>query len=1584
MTNLPPPNNTSDTDRDDRLWLRRLKQIGIPLGVVTLAGGAAATWWGWQFVNNDLSPLIEKNLTKSLNRPVKLGRVEHFGLTTLQIGPSSLPPTSTDPDQLSIQSVRVNFNPLRLLFSRDLNLNITAVKPEIYLEQSKDGAWVTTQLAEQEETGPIKTEIQTVRIEDAKAVLVPWSKKGGKGQPVILNGLQGKVNFFDQNKRFEYQVSGKSASGGNLNLTGETRREQKTQTTQLQVKGENFLVSEIDRLVNIPDLELQAGRVTGTVGVKLQPNQKIPDLSGDARFTGVTLKAQGVPQPLTQGKGNLALRGTEIRLTNTTGNYGTVPALVNGTVDTQKGFNLGIQVKSATVPDVVKSLKLPLPVPVAGAITADMKLTGPLQGPILEGSARNTKAGKVDRIALDQYSGRFRLDAGKRLLTLTDIKATPTAGGVVTGGGRVNLTEPTTVALVFDASNVAADAIARSYNNGNPLAVTIGQVNAQTQITGPANNLNILTRWQAPAGTYPASGDILIANGVTTLRNTVLSVAGGVARVEGQAANGRWQGNVTGSGIQLSRLSPELRGLFNGSFVASGSLSSFSPSSIRAQGQASFSKGIAVINEPLTAQVRWDGQKLVIDRATAPGLNVDGAVYAQLQGTPGISALDLNVRANNYNLQAFAIPVPGRVSYSGGVDFVGSVRGTPTAPVVAGDVALRQFVLNGIAFEPLLTGSLRVDRGVNFNVAGGQDRIAAVLNSAYRPIAFDIRRGDAIATGRTQGDLLNVTAENFPVALLNSFVPSTQFPLGGKLNGTFAVNLNNYNVTGQLAIADPSIGTYRASQFGGRISFANGVATLTQGELRRGNTVFRFSGSATVQGNDPKFKGQLTVAQGNLQDLLKLLNVFELSDVTQGFGKPVPGNKTDLGTVPVDMTGVPILDQLRRLAEIQALQAQAQAQRDASPLPGLDELQGTFGGSVDVSGSLRSGINASFNVQGENWVWGPYSAKKMVAIGTFANGELTLLPLRFQSDQSVVAFSGQISSKQQSGQFRMENVPLSSLNRLIPASVPIDGNLNATATLAGTVENPQAIGEISLTDGSLNGKPIREARGSFQYTNARLAFGSRVVAAEPEPIVITGSLPFRLPFATVFPDSDAISLNVNVKNDGLAVLNLLNNQVEWVNGKGVVSLQVGGTLTKPVATGLIQVEDATLKARALPDPLTNVNGRITLNGGVMNVEQVTGRFSNGQIVARGLLPLTAAFATSDPNAANPLTVRLEKIALNLKGLYRGAVNGNVIVGGTVFSPQLGGQVTLSDGNVLLAGSAQETGGSRGGADSGNQSPVEFNNLRLTLGDRLRITSYPILNFLAAGNLLINGSLDAPRPRGVINLRSGQVNLFTTQFNLERGYPQTAEFTENQGLDPILNVRLVAIVAEVTGSRLPTTINSSEIVDTPNFNRFGSVESVRVQARVTGPASELNENLQLTSSPPRSQAEIVALIGGGFISNLEQGQVGLGLANLAGSALLTNVQNVVANTLGLSYFRLFPTITPNQTSRASRSQSNLDLAMEVGVDITRSLSVIVLKVLTSDQPAQFGLRYRLNDNVLFRGSTDFSGDNRAVVEYERRF
>lgn len=145
-------------------------------------------------------------------------------------------------------------------------------------------------------------------------------------------------------------------------------------------------------------------------------------------------------------------------------------------------------------------------------------------------------------------------------------------------------------------------------------------------------------------------------------------------------------------------------------------------------------------------------------------------------------------------------------------------------------------------------------------------------------------------------------------------------------------------------------------------------------------------------------------------------------------------------------------------------------------------------------------------------------------------------------------------------------------------------------------------------------------------------------------------------------------------------------------------------------------------------------------------------------------------------------------------------------------------------------------------------------------------------------------------------------------------------------------------------------------------------------------------MELTSDPSRSQSEIIALIGGSFVNTLGSGDTGLGLANLAGSALLGNFQGTfsnVANSLGLSELRLFPTVITSENNASS--SSTLGLAAEAGVDISRNISASVLKVLTAaDQPAQLGVNYRVNDNVRLRTSTDFSGDTQAVVEYEDRF
>ena len=376
---------------------------------------------------------------------------------------------------------------------------------------------------------------------------------------------------------------------------------------------------------------------------------------------------------------------------------------------------------------------------------------------------------------------------------------------------------------------------------------------------------------------------------------------------------------------------------------------------------------------------------------------------------------------------------------------------------------------------------------------------------------------------------------------------------------------------------------------------------------------------------------------------------------------------------------------------------------------------------------------------------------------------------------------------------------------------------------------------------------------------------------------------------------------------------------------------------------------------------------------------------------------------NDPDRANPLTVTLDELELNLEGLYQGGASGNVEITGSALNPIIGGDVQLAQGEVNLSQAEEaptpalsDTGVTSSSAMTKQIAPAvgnaedgtvpKFNNLRLTLGEGIEITRPPILNIQATGTLTINGSRSDLRPDGTIRLLSGGINLFTTEFDLDRDHEHTATFSPNQGLDPTLDIRLVSTVSEVTQSRVPDSPLSAEI-NQPLSTDLGAVDTVRVQARVQGPASEIADNLELTSNPSRSETEIVALLGGGFIQTLGRGgsEGTLGLANFAGSALLDNFQGTftnIGNTLGLSELRLYPTVITSEEDRSS--SSTLGLAVEAGVDISSNVFVSAIRVLTADQATQFGLNYRVNDQLRLRSSTDLSGDTRAFVEYENRF
>ncbi len=777
----------------------------------------------------------------------------------------------------------------------------------------------------------------------------------------------------------------------------------------------------------------------------------------------------------------------------------------------------------------------------------------------------------------------------------------------------------------------------------------------------------------------------------------------------------------------------------------------------------------------------------------------------------------------------------------------------------------------------------------------------------------------------------------------------------------------------------------------------------------------------------PLFEAEAEIIDGEMQDLLAALQIFEFQDLRRGLTPPTYNNSQDLylepnqpnqptpnspeesSTSPEESSNPPLVSvgfpeesrdrvsiqsQLRRFSAIRNLLKQQKRQRQlASPFPDLIALQGSFNSKLTVSNTVENQLKAEFKFDGGSeekpWRWGSYVANLVTLQGKYENGTFTLNPATIKTTNGMsVQVSGFLNNNTNtlSGTvLKIEQFPIEIIKDLweLPAAIGSDGTIGLQANISGSINNPSVIGVLEVNDGIIEQTKIPQIKGSLTYYNSLfgLQVGSRFAegTGETNHVALTVSIPYQLPISTVKPDSNQLNLTISVVDEGMRLLNIASReQIKWLNGKAAVDLRVTAPfdqeagkirLGEPIARGDVQLENASIQIQALPDePLSQVHGNISFNLDSIQVDSLAGEFSGGKVSVKGNLPLAKPIPQD-----NPLTVILDELAFNLKSLYKGGVSGDLLIVGTALEPKIGGEVDLFNGTVFLGEQKPPS------SSEEQKSLFQFQNLVLKLGNKIQITQPPISNFLATGDLALYGTLQNPRLNGTVKLPRGQVNLFTTQFQLTGGEEHLAFF--NNGLDPFLDVNLRASVAEKTRKGIPTDPLSAEVSvsDIPALD-IGGLQTVRIQAKVFGPASKLTDNLQLTSSPPRSETEIVNLLGGGLLETITGVDTTLGLANLAGSAILGTFQNTIGNALGLSEFRLFPALITDDENRSS----TLGLGAEVSVDLSQNFSFSALKIINSPQPFQYGIIYHLDDFLLLRGSTDLSGDDRGTIEYEFKF
>jgi translocation and assembly module TamB len=1256
----------------------------------------------------------------------------------------------------------------------------------------------------------------------------------------------------------------------------------------------------------------------------------------------------------------------------------------------------------------------------------------------------------------------FNDNLGGNFYLTGDVSTPKGKSSTIIGNGNLQLAQGTVDVTKLSVTGNNWNAIATANN------LVLKQLNSATpeQFAGLVN------------GTFNLAGaiDNITPEGIIARGNGSLTLPEGVFAANNLAiAKGNFTTTIIPQGVDLKLFADPnstdfiLEGYLGGELQTSGRVDKIDPTAINAEGIVSFTQGIDLLEQPFTANILWNGSKLDVLEARGDGLlargflELDRSFFKDIPDKlAAVNYFNFDVtQANGIDLNRLKIPLPSwaiNLEKSGLVDFAGEISGIPAKMNINGDLTLRNFNLETIAFGEPLTGTIAVNPNTGVNLAlfsqqnpeygqfpnppNQKQQITLNLDRNFLPQSFSVQKGNISIQGTGEQEIVQLKVKRFPLELLKTIAiksPDLNLPesfavqpLAGELSGKFTSNLNTLATSGEnVVVTSPLLGKIKGNRIVGEFQYADGYLALQNAQFQQGESNYKLTGDLLQTEDDLELNGKVAIEQGQIQDVLVALEIFELTDFSNLFGDRNYGTAADLYQPSLKPSALkpsvernPLLfgiqsndaavwEQLKLLAELQAWLNYTEKERQAnSILPDLENLRGQFNGDIQINGSLQQGLDANFSFEGKQWQWvtnkpgnktkktdNAIIANELILKGDLRDNILTILPLTIDlpsmsqnpSLNSQIIFAGNFGGEKASGTLFLDSIPIDLIERVfpfVPPEITFDGILSANANISGTSANPQARGEIAIADAKINETAILSTSGSFSYDDARLNFsGNSIVAKDAKPLTLTGTIPYQLPFAQTVPNSDLLEISLNVEDKALTLLNILSRgEVNWIDGQGKVALDISGSLDRDtntpsqiVAKGTAAIANGTIAIKTLPDDyLTQVKSNISFDLDRIAVESFQGNFGGGTVFARGTIPLD-----KETPQNNPLTINLNNLNINLQELYQGGVKGQLQILGKAVEPDITGNLTLYNGTILLSDTSTSTNSSLASEPQqlGLPAVTEYKNLQLQLGNKIVISQPPIFNFVAKGILDVEGTFLEPLPEGTITLKRGQVNLFTTQLSLAKEADNTARFSENNILDPFLDISLIGSAIETTQNRTPEDPLSTEIEDLP-ASSFGTLETVRISAEVRGLSSQITNKIELTSSPPRSQTEILALLGGSFVNTLGRGDSTIGLANLAGSALFGSLNSQFNNAFPIGELRLFPT----QIIDEDRERERIDgLAGEVAIDLTDNFSFSVLKILNVGAiPAQFGFRYRLDDNFILRGSTNFEDESRGVLEYELRF
>ncbi len=846
------------------------------------------------------------------------------------------------------------------------------------------------------------------------------------------------------------------------------------------------------------------------------------------------------------------------------------------------------------------------------------------------------------------------------------------------------------------------------------------------------------------------------------------------------------------------------------------------------------------------------------------------------------------------------------------------------------------------------------------------------------------------------GDIYNWRAENFPIDELELSISKNQFDrINGIINGAGSISLDQSYLDGRLAW---SLGKYR------NIKLANSLFDFSfkNNSLYVNSSLYPIDGGIIEVEYDPDKNNLINSEFTNISTSWTILTAIDIFNFDNK--KVIPTRKSN------------ILDDLEINKDKKSFTERIDFINNIIEKNNL--LDDKFNLQKYLS-KFRSRYNARIAINGDKELNYKLNAK--------INGYLDVSRDEYKNDKeefSIDLVGGLLRGE---GSLKIKNLPLSSANIFLNQPKDFLGGLDMN--LFYNLDTKSFSSEIYSNNSSIKNDQILFDKGLIEFNNSIFNIDfSMLINDSKIPIIIKGSIPIN--------NSDKLDLRFVGNEKFIDLIDIFaDNYFTYKDGELNLRMIIKGTINKPILNGFVVIKDSEIDF--YNTLIKEINSLIIFDFDSLEIKNLEAKTEgSGNIFIKGSLP----FYTKNDSKKEEISFITNKFTLKTEN-FNFLVDSDIDLSGSFKSPVLGGNLSLNNGfinfnrtnkNNKIENNIKRKEDKKDWPELywNNNENIEiisnetilnsvllgetlpnylenlsFNNLKLKLGPEFKLQYSEIVEaYLDTKlDLNVNGAVGKDlNARGLIYLKKGRANLYTTPFKLDKNKENYILFASRSGVVPFINFSLVS---KVPDSIIPISENNKDfnisgdldIDDNESgFGAFGigNTRLIRIEASYEGFLDQLsfedeNKRIQLRSTPSYNRSQIIGLIGGNS-------------ANLINRAFISqlNKADAFSERFQLS---LYPALIENNDSLNNIfSNENIDIeneeqtssneefssqawVAELGIDLTDAINFAFQTVPGRDDLPPTGiLTFQANPNLELLGSYDSDGDWKSQVQLFFRY